>query len=35
MLTFMNSKLNKMTGKDKENYIFEKRKSHEISSTDI
>ena len=24
MLTFMNSKLTKMTGKDKQNYIFQK-----------
>ena len=35
MLTFMNSKLTKMTGKDKQNHIFWKCKSHEISSTDM
>ena len=35
MLTFMNSKLTKMTGKDKQNHIFQKSKSYEISSTDI
>ena len=31
----MNSKLIKMTGKDKQNHIFQKSKSCEISSTDI
>ena len=35
MLTFMNSKLTKMTGKDKQNHIFQKSKSYEISSTVI
>ena len=35
MLSFMNSKLTKMTGKDKQNHIFQKSKSYEISSTDI
>ena len=35
MLTFMNSKLTEMTGKDKQNPIFQKSKSYEISSTDI
>ena len=35
MLTFMNSKLTKMTGKDKQNHIFQKSKSYEISSTDM
>ena len=35
MLTFMNSKLTKMTGKDKQNHIFQKSKSYKISSTDI
>ena len=35
MLSFMNSKLTKMTGKDKQNHIFEKSKSYEISSTVI
>ena len=35
MLSFMNSKLTKMTGKDKQNNIFEKSKSYEISSTVI
>ena len=35
MLTFMNSKLTKMTGKDKQNHIFQKRKYYEISSTDL
>ena len=29
MLTFMNSKLTKMTGKDKQNHIFQKSKSNE------
>ena len=35
MLSFMNSKLTKMTGKYKQNNIFEKSKSYEISSTVI
>ena len=35
MLTFMNSKLTKMAGKDKQNHNFQKIKSYEISSTDI
>ena len=35
MLSFMNSKLTKMTGKDKQNHIFQKSKSCETSSTDI
>ena len=35
MLTFMNSKLTKMTGKDKQNRIFQKSKSYEISSAVI
>ena len=35
MLTFMNSKLTKMTGKDKQNHIFQKSKSYELSSTVI
>ena len=35
MLTFMNSELTKMTGKDKQNYIFRKNKSYEISSTNL
>ena len=35
MLTFINSKLFKMTGKDKQNHIFQKRKSYEISSSHI
>ena len=35
MLTFMNSKLTKMTGKDKQNHIFQKIKSYEIFSTGI
>ena len=34
MLTFMNSKLTKMTGKDKQNHISQKSKSYEISSAD-
>ena len=34
-LTFMNSKLTKMSSKDKQNYIFQKSRSYEISSTDI
>ena len=33
MLSFMNSKLTKMTGKGKENHIFQKSKSYEISGT--
>ena len=33
MLSFMNSKLTKMTGKGKQNHIFQKSKSYEISST--
>ena len=33
MLTFMNSKLTKMTGKDKQNHIFQKSKSYEIIGT--
>ena len=35
MLTFMNSELTKMTGKDKQNYIFQKSKSYEISGTNL
>ena len=35
MLIFMNSKQTKMTDKDKQNNIFQKSKSYEISSTDI
>ena len=35
MMTFMKSKLTKMTGKDKKNYIFQKGKPYEISRTDI
>ena len=35
MLKFMNSKLTKMTGKDKQNYIFQKSKSYEISRTEV
>ena len=35
MLTFMNSKLTKTTGKDKQDHIFQKSKSNEISSADI
>ena len=35
VLTFIKSKLTKMTGKDKQNHIFRKSKSYEISSTDI
>ena len=30
MLSFMNSRLTKMTGKDKQNHIFQKSKSYEI-----
>ena len=33
MLSFMNSKLTKMTGKGKQNHISQKSKSYEISST--
>ena len=33
MLSLMNSKLTKMTGKGKQNHIFQKSKSYEISST--
>ena len=33
MLSFMNSKLTKMTGKGKQNHNFQKSKSYEISST--
>ena len=33
MLSFMNSKLTKMTGKDQQNHIFQKSKSYEISRT--
>ena len=32
MLSFMNSKLTKMTGKGKQNHFFQKRKSYEISN---
>ena len=35
MLTFMKLKLTKMTGKDKQNDIFQERKSFEIFSTEI
>ena len=35
MLTFMHSKLTKMTDKDKQNHIFQKSKSYEISRTDL
>ena len=35
MLSFMNSKLSKMTGKDKQNHIFQNSKSYEMSSTVI
>ena len=35
MLSFMNSKLTKMTGKDKQNHIFQKSKSYEIIGTVI
>ena len=36
MLSFVNSKLTKMTGKGKQNHIFQKSKSYdEISSTVI
>ena len=35
MLTFIKSKLIKMTGKDQQNHIFQKSKSYEISSIDI
>ena len=32
MLNFMNSKLTRMTGKGKQNHIFQRSKSYEISS---
>ena len=35
MLTFMNSKIAKMTGKDKQKHIFQKLKSYDIQSADI
>ena len=35
MLSFMNSKPTKMTGKSKQNHTFQKSKSYEISSTAI
>ena len=35
MLTFMNPKLTKMTGKDKQKKKKKKSKSYEISSTDL
>ena len=35
MLSFMYSKLTKMTGKSKQNHIFRKSKSYEIFSTVI
>ena len=35
MLSFVNSKSTKMTGKDKQSHIFQKSKSYEISSTVI
>ena len=35
MLTFMNSRLTKMTGKEKQNYIFQKSKSYEIFITNM
>ena len=35
MLSFLNSKLTKMTSKDKQNWIFQKSKFCEISSTVI
>ena len=35
MLNFMNLKLTKMTSKDKQNNVFQKSKSYEISGTDI
>ena len=35
MLSFMYSKLTKMIGKDKENHMFQKCKSYEMSSTGI
>ena len=35
MLSFMNSKLTKMIGKGKQNHIFQKCKSYEISTTVI
>ena len=33
--SIMNSKLTKITGKDKQNYIFQKSKFYEISTADI
>ena len=35
MLTFVNLTVTKMTGKDKQNYIFQKSKSYEISGTNL
>ena len=35
MLSLMKSKLTKMTGKGKQNHIFQKSNSYEISSTVI
>ena len=35
MLSFMNSKLTKMTGKDKQNHIFQKSQSYETSRTEV
>ena len=35
MLSFMTSKLTKRTGKNKQNHIFQKGKSYEISGTVI
>ena len=35
MLSFINSKLTKMTGKGKQNHTFQKSKSYEISSTAV
>ena len=35
MLSFMNSKLIKITSKEKQNHVFQKSKSYEISSADI
>ena len=35
LLTLMTSELNKMTGKEKQNHIFQKSKSYEIPSTEI
>ena len=34
MLTFMNLKLTKMTGKDKQSHIFQKSKLYEMPSTE-